>query len=100
MQERYTQNELDEHSPDIQRVIAFVDKYRHDNKIPEPVNTGRCFETSCIGYPGGEFANLIETQLVHTQFPYGGWAELKDKGVREGVIEYIDRVERIAAAKE
>ena len=45
-------------------------------------------EGSCIGAPGGEIGNLVEAQLIYTNYDSGSWGELDDPKILDQVYEY------------
>ena len=46
-------------------------------------------ELSC--FAEGEFKNLVERQLLHTQEGFGSWQELADPEVLDGAYLYVTK---------
>lgn len=59
---------------EIAEIRKYIDWYRTDSHIAES-NIGITIkdEISCIAYPGGEIAHLLERQLAYTKFGHGNW---------------------------
>lgn len=88
------QNETPSEQEQIQRIIMCVRKYRQKEGRTEPEHATVLFESSCIGYPGGEIAHLVERQLSNTREGYGSWQSLVGDGahdVRQGVLDYFSK---------
>lgn len=69
------------------KIIEFIHRKRREQKIiPTP---GFKSEPSC--FMNGEFHNLLWFQLMKTPEGDGGWLELKDATILDGIFEEVKR---------
>lgn len=80
-------DEKDIRDKEIREGVSNFRKLR--NITPTP---GSKREGSCEAYPGGEFANLVESQLAHTIDGQGHWSSLKDEEIKAGTHEYLKKI--------
>ncbi len=80
-------------SLEIKEIKKYIDWYRkHYNIKDSDLGIDNRQEPGCIGYPGGEIANLLENQLAMTKFGYGGWKTIMGKGNQDLRKEVLKKI--------